>query len=158
MTYGWKSQLAVGAVGEARVLDWLEAHGFTVEDCTKSRDHQRRDVDFLISAKGVTKTAEVKTDTHAPRCIFVELRVDHKPGYLFKTRAEVLLYAFPERDLLYWIDVPRLLHWVYEHGPDYDLKVITSHRGSRTWTAEGIVVPLAALLDEGMAHEHSLIA
>lgn len=156
--FGWRNQLAVGAVGEARVMDWLEAHDYFVLDLRRDRDEQRRDVDLRITApNGFTWTAEVKTDTHKPQNIFVELACGGKPGYLFKTRAEVLLYAFPERDLLYWIEVPKLLHWVHQFGRTFELKIIRSRNGNQEWTAEGIAVPLAALVETGVAKECSLL-
>jgi hypothetical protein len=156
MSFGWRSQLAVGAVGEARVSDWLDAQGWLVVDLTTDKDEQRRDVDFLLYRDGKTMTAEVKTDTHKPKNLFLELSVGGKPGYVFKTRAEVLLYAFPERDLLYWLEMPKLLHWVHRHGSTFDLKIVTSRNGTREWQAEGIAVPLAQLVKEGVAIEYAL--
>jgi Holliday junction resolvase-like predicted endonuclease len=157
MAYGWRNQLAVGAAGEARVADWLETQGWLVADMTDDRDEQRRDVDFLLYRDGHAYTAEVKTDTHAPKAMFVELAVDNKPGYIFKTRAEVLLYCFPEHDLVYWLEVPALLRYLYQQGSRFDVKVVTSRNGKRTWQAEGIVVPLTELVACGAAKEHRLL-
>ncbi len=159
MAYGWRNQLAVGAAGEARVVDWLEAQGYTVADVTKDKDWQRRDVDFLVvGTDGAYRTVEVKTDTHKTEAIFIETSVDEKPGYIFKTRAEVLLYYMSATGKLYWIDVPKLCRYVFTFGNLYDLKVVASRSGKREWQAEGIVVKVETLKTHGVLEEYSLTA
>lgn len=140
-SYSWSSQLAMGNKGARDVRDWLVRQGHDVESVEKDKLWRKRDVDFLVDGKMV----EVKTDSHMPGSIFAELTVDGKPGYLFKSRADVLVYYYPKADLLYWVDMPKLVWWVSQQKPGLRVFEVRSNRQGREWLAEGVGVPAEAL-------------
>ena len=140
-TFDWNRSLATGNAGARVVKEWLRRRGHTVSSVEKSTLWRKRDVDFLVDGLFV----EVKTDTHQPGTLFAETTVDGKPGYIFKTRADVLLYYFPQADVLYWVDMPKLAWWVMQQKPGFRVIQMQSNRHGRTWLSEGVVVEAEAL-------------
>jgi hypothetical protein len=154
--FSFSRQKAVGAQGEVAVRAWLERAGYTVDDVSADAAERKRDVDCYIEKDGVRLAAEIKTDSHAPDNLFVELTVDDKPGYLYKSRADILLYYFPGAHTLLWLPLASLAWWVHEHASDLKRIRIKSTRGKRSWYSEGIVVPVAGLVEAGLVVEYDL--
>lgn len=140
-TFDWHNTLAMGNAGAKVVKDWLKARGHTVQSVEKSAIWRQRDVDFLVDGSMV----EVKTDSHQPSALFAELTVDGKPGYVFKTRCDVLLYYWPAAEELWWVDMAKLAWLVYQQRAGFKVFQVQSNRYGRTWLAEGVRVELEAL-------------
>lgn len=140
-TFDWHRSLATGNLGAKEVKRWLVQRGHVVQSVEKAKVWQKRDIDFVVDGQFV----EVKTDTHQPGALFAELTVDGKPGYIFQSRADVLLYYFPASDVLYWVSMPKLAWWCMQQKAGLKLLQVQSSRQGRTWLCEGVVVELAAL-------------
>jgi hypothetical protein len=140
-TFDWHRSLATGNAGAKEVKRWLVQRGHVVQSVEKAKPWQVRDVDFIVDGQFV----EVKTDTHQPGALFAEVTVDGKPGYVFKSRADVLLYYFPASDVLYWVNMAWLTWLVHQEKPGLKVFQVQSGRNGRTWLCEGVVIPLAAL-------------
>lgn len=149
--YSFSRQARVGRAGEREVIAWLQRSGYEVEDVTADPQWRGRDVDLILTG-GVT--AEIKTDTHPPEALFVELDVDGRAGYVFKTRADVLLYYFSGYRKLLWLKPADLAHWTHEHKGEFRLIEVRSRRRDSEWVAKGIVVPVADL--GGLVQEFDL--
>jgi hypothetical protein len=143
--YGWKAKLAEGAAGVTRLVAHLEAEGHAVEDVQADKGWRKRDVDLIVNGQWV----EVKTDSHAPETVFLEITCNNRPGCVFKSSADLWLYYFPSAGVAWWLVMPNLRHFLAHHAYRYPLKVIESNAGKRTWRAEGIVVPLSVLTEYG---------
>lgn len=150
----WHAQVAKGDAGLAEVVAWLEGQELEVTRVDADRAWRDRDIDLLVSGNGVERTVEVKSDYHGSGGLFVELTVDNRPGYLYKSRAQDLLYYYPREGVLYWVDLPRLQWWLRDKT--YPLKTVTSRRGARTWVAQGIVVNAEDLAKEGVLYVHHI--
>lgn len=136
---GFARQLAIGERGEDRLLGrWV---GRVVEDVRQAKPWQRRDIDFLVD--GVT--VEVKTDTTDKPNFFIETRAFGKPGAVWKSRAEVWVYHFYHRDETYWLNLPRLQMFLWDH-PDGFRRVVAGD-------AHGVIIPISVLLVAGIATE-----
>lgn len=140
-TFEWRNTLAMGNAGAKVVRDWLKKRGHTVQSVEKSAIWRQRDVDFLVDGSMV----EVKTDSHQPNALFAEVTVDGKPGYVFKTRADTLLYYWPAAEELWWVDMPKLAWLVFQQRAGFKVFQVQSNRYGRTWLAEGVRVELEAL-------------
>lgn len=152
--YSFAKQAAVGRRGEEVVIAWLRERGYEVEDVSASPLWRQRDVDVIVGAR----MAEIKTDTHSPDNLFVELTDDDKPGYLYKSRADDLLYYFPHAGKLFWLPVASLAWWVHEHANDLRRIEVRSrrHRGGSPWVSVGIAVPVQSLREAGLILEYDL--
>lgn len=152
-TYGFDEQIAVGDTGVAFVSEYLKAHKYLVEDVTKDRDYQRQDIDLRVKGqrKQAWRTVEVKTDTYTNGNIYLELSAGRNPGCVFKSRAEIWAYWFPNLNVLLWINLPSLQLWLALHLHEYERKLVMSRRGKGRWAVEGIAVPISDLLDAEVA-------
>lgn len=150
--------LAVGEDGASTIAAWLRSRGWTVEDVTSDSDWRRRDVDLLVSGikRNQQHTVEIKTDTHDSGNIYLELSVGKNPGCVFKSRAEIWAYWFPNQGRLYLMQLPKLQLWLVEHVKEYPLKYVRSKQGKRRWSATGIAVPALTLVEAGIAGEFLL--
>lgn len=154
-TYGWKSQLAVGARGVERVATYLREHGFQVQDVTADKDWRHRDVDLLVRGKRKQrwKAVEVKTDSYTTGNIFLELVASSgRPGCVFVSRADVWCYWLSALGILLLIELPALQYWLMCHADEYRQTQVNSSRGNGRWSIRGIAVPWSELHKAGIAH------
>lgn len=145
-SFSFSRQLAVGDVGVDLLVAHLQAHGHVIEDLTKGKAAQDRDIDLVVDGVAV----EVKSDTHRMTNLFLELTCGNKPGCVFKSRADYWAYVFPREKTYYWIALPELQWWVATHMGDYQPVVIRSHRNKSLWKATGIAVPIRDLEASGI--------
>lgn len=130
-------QLAIGKRGEDRLLGrWLHR---VVEDVRREKHWQARDIDAILDGVFV----EIKTDTTDSPNFFIETRAFGKPGSVWKSRAEVWCYHFYHRDETYWLNLPRLQMFLWDH-PEGFRKVVAGD-------AHGVLIPISVLLIEGIA-------
>lgn len=141
MPYDWQGQFAKGATGVEQLIALLREQGREVTDLAHVMLAQQRGIDLVVDGQ----LWEVKTDSHQPINLFLELSCKDKPGCLFASRADILAYWFPGAGKLVMAGLPDLQYWLFEHGQEYARKTVTSRAGRSTWTATGIVVPLPVL-------------
>lgn len=146
-SFDFGTQAQVGMEGMKRIVAFLSSRGLEVVDVEKDKHWRRRDVDLIVNGR----TMEVKTDLHTTGNLYLELTCDGKPGCVFKSRAEVWAYWFPVLDILLFIRLPELQHWLMEHASEYARSNIRSHRKQSSWKAHGIAVPIVHLLDADIA-------
>lgn len=151
--YGFDEQMAVGDEGVRFIQDYLTSRKYLVEDVTGNRDYQRQDIDLRVKGqrKQAWRTVEVKTDTYTSGNIYLELANGKNPGCVFKSRAEIWAYWFPNLSILLWISLPALQLWLALHLHEYERKKVMSGRGKGRWMVEGIAVPIRDLLDADVA-------
>jgi hypothetical protein len=145
-------QDARGATGEARVVEYLQSHGFAVERVTTLRE-QFEGIDLYATSPrtGERKRLEVKTDYRAAQTgnaavETVSNDVTGRQGWALTTTADFVLYLVDGMDVLYWLTpaairaaVPR---WAREYRP-----FAAQNAG---YVTTGILVPLREL--EVIAH------
>lgn len=141
----WLYQKHFGEAAQQRVLDWARQR-WAVEDVSQVASWQRRDTDAIIS--GIT--VEIKADSHEPINLFLETDGPGGYGWLFKSRAQRLLYFFPKAGVLYSIPFAYLLLWASTHLRQYPKRVIASRHGRNEWTTTGYIVPIADLVAAGV--------
>lgn len=94
MSYSFDDQLKVGERGEER-LDRCFSRFYQISPVPM--ELQRLGVDRIFNNKGIRFTVEYKTDLKAcsTRNFFLETEVDSKPGWLFSSVAQVVIYYIP---------------------------------------------------------------
>jgi hypothetical protein len=152
-TFDWKQSLIAGEAGELRFVHLMRSRGHQVEDVRDITAWQKRDVDYIVGSKFV----EVKTDFHDTGNIFIELvGSNNRPGCIFKSRADLWAYLFPDRDEGYLINIPELLLWLVDFAGEYERHAITTVDGYDRWTVLGIAVPIVQLTEAGIARRFRL--
>lgn len=139
--FGFAAQLERGARGVEALVTYLRAEGHEVVDLGADMEWQRRGVDLIVDGRAV----EVKSDFHPAKNLYFEVSCGEKPGCIFTSRADDLYYYFPDEGVLYILPMADVQWWLATHLAEYRLITITSTRGTRTWTATGIAVPVTAL-------------
>lgn len=80
------------------VVDWLKAQGFRiVQDVRGDPDYQASDIDLIVEDTGIMWTAEVKVRTSLYGDLALETlscREKGTPGYLYASKANLLVYVF----------------------------------------------------------------
>lgn len=140
--FEWDESFRRGQDGIDRLTRYLEGQGRHVIDLSDIAPLQHREIDLIVDHDIYV---EVKTDSHRPVNLFVELSAGERPGNVFQSRADIWCYLFPTHRVGYWIRLPQLQHYVALQLHRYPLKTITSRRGSSRWTVQGIAVPIADL-------------
>lgn len=112
-------------------------------------EYDDRDIDAFVEGLG---TVEVKTDRHRDSGnFFFEVEVGGKPGCIFASRADWLLYWFPP-DEVYLIPLPELQYWLAANWRKYAEqrreRDVYSRRGQRKWRAVGIIPRRTTILHE----------
>jgi hypothetical protein len=82
-----------GKQGENLVYSWMRRSGWEVQDVRSDPTYQKRDIDYIASKDGKTRTLEVKNDTYIAKSgnVCLEIQVGDKPGWLQCIEAEFLL-------------------------------------------------------------------
>ena len=148
----WAEDARTGKVGEDRVKAWFEAQGCEVKPVRGHPRWREFDIDFFVDGWGAV---EVKGDTHPPKNIYVDILArdgdQEGLGWLFKSRATWIAYAFLNDDLVYMIRLSALQAHIEAHATRYwDRAEWTrsTHRrsmGTTRWQTCGFPVPLADL-------------
>ena len=115
------SSSALGDKGEKIVQATLEQKGFHLTNVAGVKRWQEQDIDFLIAAKPPGskvewETIEVKADQYRDN-FFLETVSNSEqgiPGWVHKSRADVIAYCFTELGLTYWLPREDLLRVVGE--------------------------------------------
>lgn len=114
-------------------------------DYNDDRVMQSRGIDLDVSGLG---WVEVKTDFHKPENIFIELESNGRPGTVDKSSSQYFAYIFPRSRVMFLIPTAELRWWLRMYGmqlasiePNIH-KVVESHRGSSSWYAEGLAMPI----------------
>lgn len=94
MTYDFQEQLDIGERGEKR-LDKFFSRFYKIDPVPM--DLQRLGVDRVFNNNGIRFTVEYKTDLKACTTgnFFLETEVDGKPGWLYSSVAQVVVYYIP---------------------------------------------------------------
>lgn len=145
-SFEWGHMLNRGAAGVAALSAYYRGEGLEVVDVTRDPRYQSCDIDLLVEDAWV----EVKTDSHRPDNLFLELTSDGKPGCLFKSRATLWAVLYPAHGLFYEVPLPQLQWWAVYHALEYRPISVKSTRGKRAWTATGIAVPVSVLRRQGV--------
>lgn len=148
--FDWDETIKRGELGEQLLIQHLRAQGHAVEDVSADWVWRKRDIDLLVDGQMV----EVKTDSHDPKNLFLELTISGKPGCVFISRAQAWVVVYPKAAVAYWVELPYLQWWLLSHQGDYRPIVVKSHRSyaDRTvnWQVVGIAVPVADLIRDGV--------
>lgn len=139
-TYSFRTQLANGAQGEARLDTWF-GHWFTIRHATDAEQH--RGIDRIFTRDGHTYAVEYKTDSRASSTgnAFVEtVSVDTtgKPGWAYSSEADVLCYYVPVSEVIYIIDMRKLRHHLPQWQRQYQARKIPNDG----YYTHGLLVPL----------------
>ena len=147
-----QQQLAVGRMGVHLATTILQKRYPIIEDLQSSKSMQKRGVDLFVEGLGYL---EVKTDTHSPERVFLELDVGGKPGAVDRSCADYFCVLFPGYRVLYLMARAELQQWLREKyawiagtHPDW-VKTVHSKSQQSTWSARGVVVP-RVLLAQGV--------
>ena len=146
-TFDFGRCLRLGAKGAEWVVRALNERdvGITLTD-----DEQHRGVDGISPQWG---RVEIKVDFHdrSPN-VFLEVEVDGKPGAIFTSRADVLIYAFPRTGDIYIFPMAWVQYWLAIHLGELKrqgaVREIHTRNHSREWQATGVVVPRSRLTAE----------
>lgn len=141
-TYDFRTQLATGAAGEARLDDYF-SRWFIIRAATPEEQRQGTDRIFIGRTDGRTYRVEYKTDHAASQTgnAFVEtVSVDtsNKPGWAFSSMANFLLYYIPGPETVYVVDFAKLRRRLPGWQRNYRLRKIPNW-GYHT---HGLLVPL----------------
>jgi hypothetical protein len=138
--YDWHKKLHEGARGLRQVVRWLHSLGYGIMDVSEHPSYQKLDIDLLVDGL----TVEVKTDLKAKRNLYLEFAA------LAKSRADVWLYYLPQlyNGTIIAFSKSELDLWLREYGDEFEPKAVRTGRGSRTWEASGIAVPMKRLFTD----------
>lgn len=98
--------LQEGKVGEKMVEQYLLSTGWSVEDTSKDKEYQDKDIDFIVKKGRMEIPIEVKYDSviNYTENFFIEViscvRIDSL-GWFHKTHAEYIWYIDKEEDIAY---------------------------------------------------------
>ena len=156
-TFDFKEQLSAGAQGERDIIEFFKDRDFDkfIVDVTDDSMMQDRGIDFIYMSRGDFgwyRYYEIKTDTHEARNFFIELEVDGKPGWLYSSCADAVIYYFVEEGVAFIIPMPALRMWCGNELTNYvdqdprNAKEIVSGRGRNRWVTLGVTVPVGRLL------------
>lgn len=157
MPFDFKEQLEAGKSGEEVVIEHFRETmpWASITDLRVDGQAQNRDIDFhLGSVEGMPFLGfvEVKTDTHSEDNMFIELSVGSKPGWLFRSAADHLVYFFIETGALYIIPLPELRLWMHLYLDFYltedrnrEKRIVSSSNGRR-WITIGVTIPSEDIL------------
>ncbi len=147
-TFGLTEQLNVGALGVEIAKSVLHKRFGEIKDLQGDMAEQKRGVDLWVEGLGYI---EVKTDSHSPERVFLELDVGGKPGAVDRSTSDYFCVLFYRYHLMVIIPRPELQQWLREHYEEIVrdhagwIKTIHSRAGKSTWSARGMAVPRAVL-------------
>lgn len=149
--FGFRAQLAIGEMGVRLAKTVLRYKYPVITDLQDNMEMQKRGVDLYVEGLGYL---EVKTDSHSPQRLFLELDVSGKPGAVDRSCADYFCVLFYKHRVMYLVSRSELQQWlrekyawVQEAHPDW-IKVIRSKSNKSTWSARGVVVPRVLLAQE----------
>lgn len=148
-TFDMQSQLRIGELGVSVVKEMLRDVG-RIKDFRDNARVQKRGIDLYVEHIGYI---EVKTDSHSPKNVFLELEVAGKPGGIDRSCADYIVFLYYRYNVAYVFRRDELQMWlrnnyhtlVAEHPEMY--KEILSSSGNNTWSAHGLIVPLKMLTE-----------
>jgi hypothetical protein len=138
--YNFEEQLELGKRGE-EVLDTIFREDYFIQT---GDSLQRLGIDrIFIREDSMTYTVEYKTDFIAHRTgnAYVEIWTDRdnrKPGWLLKSKAQILIYYIPGSNRVVMLDMSVLKRKILKRRKLY--KTVTCK--NETFTGEGLLVPL----------------
>ena len=141
-TYDFSEQLKIGAQGVEAVKTYLESKGVKVLDYQGDMKMQRRGIDLHAEGYGVL---EVKTDTHRPTRVWLEVDVGGQPGCIFRSRADYLVTCWLKHKVAAVYKLPELQLWLMLNWQGLFIAgavraVFSSHKGKK-WFSTGVPVP-----------------
>lgn len=150
-SYSMQGQLSVGAMGVQIAKTVLRSRYPEIEDLQNNKAEQKRGIDLYVQGLGYL---EVKTDSHSPRNLFLELEVSGKPGAVDRSAADYFCVLFYRWRVVYLIPRPELQKWmrenyawILEEHPGW-VKIIRSRAGRSRWSAKGIALPRRVLMED----------
>ncbi len=148
--YDMTSSLAMGQMGEILARSILRAKfpDSHFEDYREDTSWQQRGVDFYVEGLGYI---EVKTDSHRPDNIFIELSSKDGPGAIDRSSADWICVLYFKYNVLYLIPRSWLQFWIRENLMDIDesnKRRLTSTIQDKRWTSDGVFVELSRIVDE----------
>jgi hypothetical protein len=132
------------------LISHLRRLGHNVIDLSDVPSFQERDIDLVVDGQNV----EVKSDFYKSENVFLEVTCNRRPGCVFKSRADYWLYYYPLTGKCYRLPLAKLQWFLSLHMNDYEEKLVgESYREDtgRTWYASGRAVPIADLIEAGVA-------
>lgn len=146
--FGMREQLDVGAKGVEIVKEVLKERYPDIVDLQDDRVMQKRGIDLWVGGLGYV---EVKSDSHKPDNLFLELDVGGRPGAIDRSCSDCFCILFFRHCVLYFIPRAELQQWLREwyswtlDNEPTRLKVVQSSAGNASWSARGLVVPTYVL-------------
>lgn len=148
-TYNFQEQLKRGECAERRLDKHFRNHGYKVTPATRQQQRQGIDRVFVTSPRRKRLLVEYKADWTAAETgnVFIEtISVkrngrQRRRGWAFTSKADWLIYFFPEDDLAYCISFVHLRDVLDKWIAKYPAHSIPNER----YTTHGIVVPQMVL-------------
>jgi len=139
--YDFQTQNKVGKTGEAIVDQWLQIHGYRIEDVSDLPQYQKAGIDrVLIRPNGSTATAEYKTDIKAKQTgnLFFEACDDrNRPCWGWTSQADLWIFFIPQQEILV-VEPGKFRLLVSQQQPELSQKVVPN----RGYSVTGLPVPL----------------
>lgn len=148
--HDFNDSILVGEKGEEKVKKFLECR-FPVIDLRDNKIYQEQDIDFMSDNEN-HYTFEVKTDTYTTGNMFLEttsaMEID-STGWLYKTKADYVLYYFVNYARLVVLDRKRLLAWFNENKDNLQeyRKLLKNTYSGGYYTTEGYAIPVKKICE-----------
>jgi len=145
--YHMASSLAMGQMGEILAKSVFRAKypDRTIKDYRNDLAMQHRGIDLYIDDLGFV---EVKTDSHKPENIFIELSSKDGPGAIDRSAADWIAVLYFRHQVMYLIPRSWLQFWIRTNLANIDDKrkrTLTSTIEDKKWTSKGVFVRLRRL-------------
>lgn len=150
-TFGFSSQMEKGMLGVKFVKSILRSKYPKIVDYEKDMTMQKLGIDLYVDGLGFV---EVKTDLHDTDNFYFEISTSGSPGAIFNSSASWFAILFPKLHEMWLIRRSNLQYWLamnlgyLEKTYPERFKTITSNRGSRHWSAKGVIVPRSDVVKE----------
>ncbi len=140
--YDFQTQKKVGKTGEGIVDQWLQIHGYRIQDVSDLQQYQKTGIDrLLIRPNGSTATAEYKTDLKAKQTgnLFFEAFDDrNRPCWGWTSQADLWIFFIPQQEILV-VEPGKFRLLVLQQKQELPQKVVQN----RGYSVTGLIVPLA---------------
>jgi hypothetical protein len=116
----FENSAVLGRKGEAIVAKTLSRNGINFFSAVDEKVMQGQDIDFVLVGHK-WGSVEVKADRYRDN-FFIETIsnvLEEVPGWLEKTRADVIAYCFVELGITYWLPVPELRQVMSANGESW---------------------------------------
>lgn len=153
MNYSFETANSIGKKGECAINIFLTSQGMAVEDVSKKKEYQKKDIDFLVKTSDYEFSVDIKTDTKAfiTGNFAVELISNtnkdfYKEGYLKTSEATYFCFFTPQDQVAYFVKVSELRELYKRKSGFFRHLYTTQNEFGNVWKQGRIcLVPLSLL-------------